>query len=403
MARKYPSNITVSPYNVGTAQPLDVRTVVEYISDLLPASLLKTTYIGMVVYVLEDSSLYVCYKKPARATQSLTNVEDGWRKLDSDYSVRIVETKENLTDGSILFPYKGMVAYVKSESSLYILLTTGADNAKDINNWNNITSNSSSNSIDKVGIDTDPEGGSGFKITENKDVIIEDYINAYNYIKANYYYTSQGLNSYDQDPNFTYSFVKLTKGGDSFIKLYSNSTKWMEIYDSNNAFGFTIKHKGEAPYVDPDDGTITIYKGTSISFGVDIKFTEGWEISYDDIESRSFVESDYELIDIYRSSYAPEVYAYYNGLDVKVLTENDTNTIANSIVIDIDGSDGSEYEAQPLQVILGELSSKLNKDIENLKSHTSNAVSTFDEIDNRLAELESKEYISNDDIDDLFN
>jgi hypothetical protein len=260
----------------------------------------------------------VCFNKPKN--NRLTNVEDGWRKLDSDYSVRIVETKENLIDGSILFPYKGMVAYVKSESSLYILLTTGADNAKDINNWNKITSNSSSNSIDKVGIDTDPEGGSGFKITENKDVIIEDYINSYNYIKANYYYTSQGLNSYDQDPNFTYSFVKLTKGGDSFIKLYSNSTKWMEIYDSNNVFGFTIKHKGEAPYVDPDDGTITIYKGTSISFGVDIKFTEGWEISYDDIESRSFVESDYELIDIYRSSYAPEVYAYYNGLDVKVLT-----------------------------------------------------------------------------------
>ena len=68
MARKYTSTINVSPYNVGSAQPLDVRMVVEFIDDLKPASLLKTTYIGMIVYVLEDSSLYVCYNKPTRAT-----------------------------------------------------------------------------------------------------------------------------------------------------------------------------------------------------------------------------------------------------------------------------------------------------------------------------------------------
>jgi hypothetical protein len=115
MARKYSSSINVTPYSVGSAQPLDIRMVVEFIDDLKPASLLKSTYVGMVVYVLEDSSLYVCYNKPARATQSLTNVEDGWKKVDVDYSVRIVDSESNLTDGTtILSPYQGLMAYVTS-------------------------------------------------------------------------------------------------------------------------------------------------------------------------------------------------------------------------------------------------------------------------------------------------
>ena len=140
MARKYTSSINVTPFNVGSAQPIDVRMVVEFIDDLKPAALLKTTYIGMVVYVLEDSSLYVCHSKPPRATQSLSDVEDGWRKIDVDYSVRIVESESDLTDGTtIMFPYQGMMVYVTSNSSLYVLLTKGSENSKDINNWRKIS------------------------------------------------------------------------------------------------------------------------------------------------------------------------------------------------------------------------------------------------------------------------
>ena len=237
MARKYSSAISVSPYNVGLAQPLDVRMVVEYIDDLKPASLLKTTYIGMVVYVLEDSSLYVCYSKPTRATQSLSNVEDGWRKIDIDYSVRIIESESNLTDGTtILFPYQGMMAYVTSNDSLYILLTKGIANSKDIKNWKKISTTHSS-SLDKVGIKTAPEGGSGFMIAENKDVIIEDYINVEKHIKASYFYTSKGVNSFDADTNFEYDSVRLSKGGESYIELYSNGNDWMFINDNDNSLG----------------------------------------------------------------------------------------------------------------------------------------------------------------------
>ena len=363
MARKYSSSINVTPYSVGSAQPLDIRMVVEFIDDLKPASLLKSTYVGMVVYVLEDSSLYVCYSKPARATQSLTNVEDGWRKIDVDYSVRIVESESNLTDGTtIMFPYKGMMAYVTSESSLYILLTKGVENAKDINNWRKISAASSTApAIDKVGIDVAPEGGSGFKITGNSGVIIDDYVNVENYIKASYAYTSKGVNSFEPNPNFTYDSIRLSKGGESYIELYANSDNWMIINDPDNSLGlYELSGKSFA-------------KGTPVCFGVDIKFTEGWTISYGDT-TIEFVESDYELIDIYRSEYSPEVYAYLKDIDVRMLTEDDLvaiddkiDNLAHSIMIDLDEdsdmgeSDSDVSEQVPLQKVIVQMNNSINK------------------------------------------
>lgn len=363
MARKYLSSINVTPLNVGSAQPLDVRMVVEFIDDLKPASLLKTTYIGMVVYVLEDSSLYVCYSKPTRATQSLTNVEDGWKKVDTDYSVRIVESESNLTDGTtILFPYQGMMAYVTSESALYVLTTKGVESAKDINNWRKISSTSSTTpSIDKVGIDAAPEGGSGFKITRNNGVIIDDYVNVENYIKASYTYTSKGVNSFDTDFNFTYDLVRLSKGGESYIELYANGDNWMMVNDPDNSLGLS-EFSGK-----------TFTKETPVCFGVDIKFTEGWTISYGD-ESRAFVESDYELIDIYRSEYSPEVYAYLKDIDVRMLTEDDLvaiddkiDNLAHSIMInlgadsDMGESDSDVSEQVPLQKVIVQMNNSINK------------------------------------------
>ena len=372
MARKYTSTINVSPYNVGSAQPLDVRMVVELIDDLKPASLLKTTYIGMVVYVLEDSSLYVCYSKPARATQSLSNVEDGWRKIDVDYSVRVVESESNLTDGTtIMFPYQGMMAYVTSESALYVLLTKGVENAKDINNWKKISATSSASLADKVGINVAPEGGSGFKITENKDVIVEDYVNVENYIKADYAYTSKGVNSFDTDPNFTYDFVRLSKGGESYIELYTNGDNWIMVNDPDGSLGLTVPNE-------------PIAKESPVCFGVDIKFNDGWTISYGDV-SRPFVDSDYELIDIYRSEYAPEVYAYLKDIDVRLLTEDDLveiddkiDNLAHSIMIDLgetpsepgdsdssdepDDSDGDNVtNTVPLQQVIVNMNNSITK------------------------------------------
>ena len=359
MATKYTSTINVKPFNVTLAQPLDVRTVVTDIADLKTTAVLKMAYAGMCVYVEEDSSLYVCFNKPK--TNRLTNVEDGWRKVDVDYSVRIVESESNLTDGTtILFPFQGMMAYATSESALYILLTKGISNAKDINNWKKISLVSSTPSIDKVGIDVAPEGGSGFKITGNKGVVIDDYVNVENYIKAKYAYTSKGINAFDPNPYFTqYESVKLSKKDcDGYIELYANGDNWIMIHDPNS-LGLSVNVDGQ-DYV----SDTLISKETPVCFGVDIKFHEGWVISYGN-GTRDFTSNDYELIDIYRSEYSPEVYAYRNDIDVRILTEDDlvNNSLAHSIMIDVDGeSDGSDnLDPMPLQKVIVNMNNAITK------------------------------------------
>ena len=107
MAVKYKSKISVKPYDVALAQPLDVRTVVESVDDLKSALFIDSkAYNGMVVFVddedVNNRSLYVCYNKPEEIEEDLTNVEDVWRKLDADYSVRIVENVDELL--TIMFP-----------------------------------------------------------------------------------------------------------------------------------------------------------------------------------------------------------------------------------------------------------------------------------------------------------
>lgn len=355
MGRIHSSTNSVNPVIIGGKQPLDVRTVLENVADLKNRTILTSVYKGMVVYVVEDSSLYVCHTE----ARTLTNVEDGWRKVSVDYSVRIVESESNLTDGTtIMFPFQGMMAYVTSVSSLYILLTKGVENAKDINNWKKISVTSSASLIDKVGINVAPEGGSGFKIGENKEVIIEDYVNVENYIKADYSYTSKGVNSFDTDSNFTYDLVRLSKGGESYIELYTNGDYWMKVNDTDNSLGLSEL-----------SGTI-FTKETPVCFGIDIQFTDGWIITYGNT-SRSFVDSDYELIDIYRSEYSPEVYAYLKDIDVRMLTEDDLvaiddkiDNLAHSIMIDLDetGSDGSDnLDSKPLQEVIVNMNNAITK------------------------------------------
>ena len=367
MATKYTSTINVKPFNVTLAQPLDVRTVVEYIDDLKTTAVLKMAYAGMCVYVLEDSSLYVCFNKPK--TNRLTNVEDGWKKVDVDYSVRILDSESNLTDGTILFPFQGMMAYATSESALYILLTKGVENSKDINNWRKISSAAPSTtapSIDKVGIDVAPEGGSGFKIVGNEGVQVDDYVNVENYIKASYAYTSKGVNSFEPNPLFDYETIRLSKDGDAYIELYANGDNWIMINDPDNTLGLSVSIDG----VDYVSGT-PISKEMSVCFGVDIKFHEGWKIAFGDIY-RDFAESDYELIDIYRSELSPMVYAYRKDIDVRMLTEDDLvniddkiDNLAHSIMIDLDGeSDGSDSDSEevvPLQKVIVNMNNAITK------------------------------------------
>lgn len=372
MGRIYTSTVNGKPLNIASGQPLDVRCVVQSVDDLVVRTILQTSYVGMVVYVVDDESLYACYYKPSRITNTI-KVEDCWRKVNIDYSVRIVESVSNLTDGTILFPFQGMMAYVTSESSLYILLEKGIEQSRKINNWKKISSadpSTTAPSIDKVGIDVAPEGGSGFKIVGNEDVEIDDYVNAENYIKASYSYTSNGVNSFEPSPYFDYESVKLSKGGDGdvYIELYTNGDNWIKINDPDNTLGLSVSIDG----VDYVSGT-PIAKETPVCFGVDIKFHEGWKIAFGDIDIyRDFAESDYELIDIFRSELSPMVYAYRKDIDVRMLTEDDLinidekiDNLAHSIMIDLDGeSDGSDSDvevAKPLQQVIVQMNNAITK------------------------------------------
>jgi hypothetical protein len=140
-----------------------------------------------------------------------------------------------------------------------------------------------------------------------------------------------------------YDSVKLSKGGESYIELYSSGDNWMVINDPDNSLGLSVTIKGEE-YISGKP----ILKETFVCFGVDIKFTDGWTISYGDT-SRPFEGSDYELIDIYRSESSPEVYAYLRDIDVKVLTEDDLvdiedkmENLAHSIMIELEDGGGSD-------------------------------------------------------------
>lgn len=350
--------------NVSKAVPLDVKTVVRSITDLTSDELLVSVYEGLVVYVVDEKSLYVCHSKPE--DDYLENVEDGWKKVDIDYSVRIVETESNLTDGeTIKFPYQGMMAYVNSESALYILLTKGLSKAKLISNWKKISSFTPT--ADKVAIDVVPEGGSGFMISGNTGVVVDDYINAENYIKAKYNYTSKGVNSFEPNPLFDYDVILTKDGVDGYIELYMHGENWIKINNPNN-FGLSVTVDGEDYISDTP-----IAKETHICFGADVKFHEGWKITYGDT-TKDFTSDNYDLIDIYRSEYSPMVRAYRKDIDIRMLTEDDLvgiddkiNNLAHSIMVDVgslgesDSSDSDIEEPITLQEAITNINNSINK------------------------------------------
>ena len=51
----------------------------------------------------------------------------------------VVDSYDDLTNGSIEYPYQGMVVNIKGTSELWILKTQGRESARDINNWELVT------------------------------------------------------------------------------------------------------------------------------------------------------------------------------------------------------------------------------------------------------------------------
>jgi hypothetical protein len=129
----------------------------------------------------------------------------------------------------------------------------------------------------------------------------------------------------------------------------------------------------------------TFAKGKPVCFGIDINFTDGWTISYGGA-TREFVDSDYELIDIYRNELLPEVYVYRNDIDMRMLTEEDLadiddkiDNLAHSIMIDLGETPSEPGESEggdlpgesegdtnvstpvPLQQVIVQMNNSINK------------------------------------------
>ena len=118
-----------------------------------------------------------------------------------------------------------------------------------------------------------------------------------------------------------------------------------------------------------------IPKGCSISFNKDFSFKNLTETRDGDDNTYTFglTGNNYETVDIYKEDILPQVYAYKDNNEVRLLTEDDLDNIdnkisqvedridniADSIMVDPDG-DGSE-EANSLQTVIYNMNKAITK------------------------------------------
>lgn len=364
MGKSYISNAggsalsSVKKFNVKA--PFDVRSVVETYDDLYSKDTYSYTevYVGMLVVVKDTKDLYVCTASPSvrDTTQDKWGAAIKWKKINASeinpedylsyYQEQLGAKVLNSADGlvGIANPFTGQFAYVKDdsntsedESGLYIYTGQG---------WMKIfTGNSASGSGDISSVITTngsmPSSGTGFSIAaDDPDALIEEtYVD--NGFKPNTYYTSRGLNSSKQNggSDIDFEFIKLTNGGESYIKLNSSGdTNWIELYiaDNDNSLGF---RKEDVTWMDSqgvvhpmETNPLVLPKETPISFGdKTVDFNGMIETRSDGVYTFGTNGSTYSDVDIYTSKVLPTVYAYADGTPVRVLTEGDKYVLENMI------------------------------------------------------------------------
>ena len=364
MGKSYISNAggsalsSVKKFNVKA--PFDVRSVVETYDDLYSKDTYSYTevYVGMLVVVKDTKDLYVCTASPSvrDTTQDKWGAAIKWKKINASeinpedylsyYQEQLGAKVLNSADGlvGIANPFTGQFAYVKDdsntsedESGLYIYTGQG---------WMKIfTGNSASGSGDISSVITTngsmPSSGTGFSIAaDDPDALIEEtYVD--NGFKPNTYYASRGLNSSKQNggSDIDFEFIKLTNGGESYIKLNSSGdTNWIELYiaDNDNSLGF---RKEDVTWMDSqgvvhpmETNPLVLPKETPISFGdKTVDFNGMIETRSDGVYTFGTNGSTYSDVDIYTSKVLPTVYAYADGTPVRVLTEGDKYVLENMI------------------------------------------------------------------------
>ena len=363
MAKKYISKTEgtdpiIKSRNMLVAAPYDVRSVVDTYNDLFDKNTYSYTelYIGMLVITYDTQDVYVLSKLPGSRDNAIKWAENiKWKKINAseinpaDYlsyyqeqlGAKVLNSADSLV--GIANPFTGQFAYVKDdpntsedESGLYIYTGQG---------WKRIfTGNSTSGSGDVSNVITTdgtiPESGTGFSISANDPnaLIEETYVD--NGFEPNTYYTSRGLSSSDKNGGnaLNTEYIKLTKGGGSYIKLNSaDNTNWIELSIIDDSLGFGMK---DVTWIDSEgvehkmtESPLVLPKETPISFGDKVVDFKGMTETRSDGSSYIFGNdgSTYSDIDIYTSDVLPTVYAYADGTPVRVLTEGDRYELENMI------------------------------------------------------------------------
>ena len=362
------------PRVINVAAPFDVRTVVESYNDLLSKDTFTygEMYVGMMVIALDTKDVYVLDVLPgARVTAANWPNTIVWKKIGSDETVidpadnleyyqeklgaRVVDSFDELTSSNMEDAFAGMLAVVKvggeseseDESGLYVLTRTPNTTPS---NWYRILGGSGSGNAES-GLDVTevitsdgsaPSSGTGFSISGNDpDALIEEtYVD--NGFEGGKYYTSNGINSYDNNGGNELEgvdYITLTNGGESSIKLNSaDDDNWIELDIVYDSLGFTMQ---DVTWIDENgvvhqmtESPLVLPKGTSISFGEDpVDFYGMTETRGDDPTTYEFGNdgSGYEDVDIYTTNVLPTVYAYADGESVRVLTEGDKDELINKI------------------------------------------------------------------------
>lgn len=376
-------------FHLNVAAPIDDRFVVETFNDLVNNYLNGEVsyYTGMTVYVVDEKQIYVLTASASEledlsiADEPETELKKYWIKISSGSSSNghpIVSSIDRLTDNSIDSLVKGSVVYVNNVSDtlnngLYILI---GDDGTDISNWMR---------------------NSGAVTIQKTNEVVRDYISSGNTISSDKFYTSQGLNTYEDDETAGEDYITLSNGGSSYIKLYNGSNdKWIVMNLVDDSLGFSIDDVS----IIGSNGKVAGYlngtelsKGTLVKFGKDIDFTGFVETRPDGTTYTFGVDgSNYEDVDIYTEKDIVNVTVYDGSKSAKVLTdvdkdeiedkisevENKIENIYTTLLIDPDG-DGSDSPSTLQEVIIS-MNSAIDK-LENIKYATNSDIDNIDSSD----------------------
>lgn len=194
---------------------------------------------------------------------------------------------------------------------------------------------------------TQPTSGSGLSVSNSQDNAFIEEIYVDDYLHANVYYTSKGINKTKKNGGSELEgigYITLSNEGNSWISLDDEGT--MKLYIADDSLGFNVENiigiiDNDGEHINPYDGhpytespiILSLNNPIYIKFDVDVDFTGFTETRDDDTDEYIFGQSgsSYDDIDFYSVNTLPTVNAYVDGVSTRVLTEGDKIELTNMI------------------------------------------------------------------------